>query len=375
MLTLAVNVTNFVSGVPLIAVFGSGVGYVPSPIQEAITGAEVFRTSQISTPTYPTATIIGYTFRIPPGASGVFSFGEFVLMNPLTGLVFGVGVLDLPQPRTASQDVTVTVYFDVSQTTPMAFGDTSTSSLAVNIPYYGSINGLPPVNSATTNMAICQSPYSLTESILGLYTAKANPFDFDSWSFTNYTLVGEGTITSILNSNIVVLSGASSASNLNTPGQYILQTPGITRICEDLTLRTVNGVQVPTVTLDNNALPFATVDTRFKLYVYSGSSSSALTLVNALSVTASQINAIAALNPALVLLSNGSVPMTAPFNLGGFKAVGGGVATLSTDLPNLTKVTEIAALNSLTIAGISNSLAAIQASLISLNTRVTTLGG
>lgn len=375
MLTLSVNVTNFVSGKPLIAVFGSGVNYIPSPTQEAITGAEVFRTSKISTPSFPTATIVSYTFEIPVGASGVFSFGEFVLMDPTNSLVFGVGVLDIPQPRTPSQNITVTVYFDISQTTPRVFGTSSTSSLAVNIPFYGSINGLPPVNSATANMAICQSPYSLTESILALYTQKSNQADFDSWTFSNYTLVGSGRITSVINSNIVVLSGASSASNLSSPGQYILQTPGVTRICDDLTIRTISGVPIPTVTLDNQALPFAVVGTPFKLYVFSGSSSTALSLVNALSVTASQINAVASISAALILKSDGSVPMTSDLKLNGFKAVGSGTAVQGTDVPNLNTVNNVAALSTTTIAGISNSVAAIRADILLLASKVKALGG
>lgn len=375
MLTLAVNVTNFVSGVPLIAVFGSGVNYIPSPIQAAVTGAEVFRTTRLSTPTFPTATIISYSFEIPVGAAGVFSFGEFVLMDPTNGLVFGTGVLDVPQPRTSSQNITVTVYFDVSQTTPRAFGTAATSSLAVNIPFYGSIDGIPPVNSATTNIAICQSPYSLTESILALYTPKANPQDFDSWTFSNYTLVGSGTITSVLNANIVVLSGASSASNLSSPGQYILQTPGITRICADLTIRTIHGALVPTVTLDNPALPFAVVGTPFKLYVFSGSASSALSLVNALSVTAEQLNAVASLNASMLLKSDGSVPMTSDLKLNGFRAIGGGAAVLGTDIPNLDTVNTVAALSTTTISGLSNSIAAMQADILLLAGKVKTLGG
>lgn len=374
MLSLAVNVTNFVNGKPLLAIFGTGVGYVPSPVQDAITGAEVYRTFVPSPPSYPTGTVVHYDFQIPADTPSVFSFGEFVLLDPSTSTVFAVGVLDLPQQRALGQSISVSVYFDVSQITPHAFGTTNSSTLAINIPYYGSLNALSPVKDARMNMAICQSPFDTDESILAMYTAKLNPFDFDAWSFSNYTLVGTGLIGLLLNANIAVLTGVIAA-DLTGPGQYILQTKNIVRVCSDLTNRVINGVTIPTVTLDNQALNVVSKGDSFKLYLYSGSSSVSQALVNSLTVTAAQLNAVGALDATKLIRADGSVKMEHDLNLNGFKVTNIGAAVDPTDAANLAKLIELAGLSTLTVQGLSNSIATLTSQLSSLKNRIAAIGG
>lgn len=369
------------------AIFGSGVGYAPSPLQVALQGSAVYQTPVNSAGVSVSSGIVQYEFFIGNSVSSPFAFGEFLLTDPSGLIIYAVGALSSLQYRVIGQSVTLSIYFNITTGPVTVFGETSTSATTPLLAYIGSANNLTPVaqNAAVANCFLIQSPVNIADSMLcyASYQVPGVLYDFDSWSFENYVLIGEALTTGIVLGNKVVLP-------LSTPtqtyaGQYIIQTASYVRVVSGLLLSSLE-THVP---LDVIALALTPTGTAFKLFAYTGNISTSEALVGALTVTAAQINAIASLIASKVILSDGSVNMLAPLNMGAHKVINVTEPVNPTDVVTKAALDSAAGISILTlealgtaVSGLSAQVQAIQSFADSqvilnaeLSTRITALGG
>lgn len=370
-LTIVATASFPTGSVPqMIATFGTAYGYSPSPTQTTLQGTPLYQTTNPSIGSVVSPGIVMYQFLIPIGLTAPLALGEMLLTNLNANTVYAVGSLSKLLYRVTGEAIEVTVFFNVSTTPVSVFGYTNNTSSTVLIPFVGSLNNLTPVdfNPSAGNTFLVQNPVNVADSMLAYayYRQASISYDFDSWSFEEYILVGAG-VTTGTNGGSVTLGITLVPQSFS--GQYIFETAGYCQIASSVNI--VGGVT--NVTLNSQALGATPSGTPYKIFQYIGVTSAAASFIAQLTVSPAQINAIAALNPAKVFLADGSVAMTGPIQMGLNPIIDLADAANPKDSVNLETLTSSTGVDETELQALSNSVASLTAITESLQASTATL--
>lgn len=357
----------FDSPVPLNLNLGTGTGYAPMETQGNLNGIMVYQQAYPVSPAILPSSTVSYTFVVPADYPVPFTFGEFTLVSPVTGVPYAVGVLSSPITKLVGSEITIVCYFNTSTAQVTAFGNTFLSVQQTNLLYLNTPNLLPPVASSVSNVYIIGNPVNTKDSLIGFSNpSSVDPNDFASWGFSNYSLVSSGTVNAVLGNTASI---NYAATPLNVPGEFIFQTPQYVHV-SGVSSSAGNSL----VYLDAASSAATIAGTPYKLYQYSGvtpSTSSANSFINNLTVTPSQINTIAGIQPSHIVLSDGSVAMTAALNLGGNPIIQ--VASAAGNLSNAATYKDLidaTGNNSVFTNGVGIALASLTAQIETLQAQV-----
>lgn len=304
---------------------GDAYGYTPDPSDTALHGMQVHSGSP-SDPVVQSSTLIKYTLAMDKDL-GDFAFGEVGLYLP-GGVLFALGASTIPIEKLKDQgtqegnNLVIDCYVTTVGSNYAIFAELGNSAWNLNVAASNSVDALPSAFRANPNVYVVPSPDG-AGSLLA-YSNNA------AWSLTGYEEIADVQAVASATANTVTVGQPSTGPVFN--GELLLQvmdgpaTGAIRIVAGYSSAGQVFTVSTPFLTIPN---PNDTIRILKKTQLRDHVAEILAGLSDDL--TAGHLNDLVNHPLSGMVKRNGTTPMWAPFDAGGFRAINLGNPVLPQD--------------------------------------------